>query len=265
VEQVAPEQNNGRRERGSSGSDVDNDAGSDVLVDVGGLENENAVDPLSTLQRMARALHLRDPNLESTLDAVTTIAADTISGAQYASVSLVDRGRFLQRTASDSAVRPLGEFQRVQSIGPCYDASTEQEVIRVDDTKIEDRWGDYAAQAVAAGVLSMLCIPLWVDTQHLGALTLYATRVFAFEHTDERLASVFASYAALALADARRAENLQTALGNRDVIGQGKGILMERHRITADAAFQMLAEASQRLNRKLYVVADELVNTGALP
>ena len=38
------------------------------------------------------------------------------------------------------------------------------------------------------------------------------------------------------LADALRAEQMRAAVVNRD-LGQAKGILMERHRITADAAF----------------------------
>jgi AmiR/NasT family two-component response regulator len=31
--------------------------------------------------------------------------------------------------------------------------------------------------------------------------------------------------------------DLHTALGSRDIIGQAKGILMERHRVAAEAAF----------------------------
>ena len=46
-------------------------------------------------------------------------------------------------------------------------------------------------------------------------------------------------------------DQLQTALANRDVIGQAKGILVERHRITADAAFGYLSRASQEVNMKL--------------
>jgi len=39
---------------------------------------------------------------------------------------------------------------------------------------------------------------------------------------------------------------------------------MERHRITADAAFALLAEASQHTNVKLTEVAAHLVETGEL-
>ena len=55
---------------------------------------------------------------------------------------------------------------------------------------------------------------------------------------------------------------LHDALSSRDVIGQAKGILMERLRITPDDAFDALRRASQRLNLKLREIAHNLVETG---
>ena len=75
---------------------------------------------------------------------------------------------------------------------------------------------------------------------------------------------LFATLAAIALAEAQRTDQLHTALDNRDVIGQAKGILMERHRITADVAFGYLSQASQSVNSKLAAVARHLVETGEL-
>ncbi|WP_415975915.1 ANTAR domain-containing protein [Rhodococcus sp. 077-4] len=48
---------------------------------------------------------------------------------------------------------------------------------------------------------------------------------------------------------------VQQALDNRAPIEQAKGILMAEHRIGPEAAFDMLAEQSQRSNRKLREVA----------
>ena len=53
-------------------------------------------------------------------------------------------------------------------------------------------------------------------------------------------------------------------MGNRDVIGQAKGILMERHRLTAEQAFGVLARVSQERNRKLVDIARELADTGSV-
>lgn len=55
---------------------------------------------------------------------------------------------------------------------------------------------------------------------------------------------------------------LGQAVVSRTVIGQAQGILMERHKITADQAFDRLKDGSQHLNRKLRDIAATLVATG---
>ena len=58
--------------------------------------------------------------------------------------------------------------------------------------------------------------------------------------------------------------NLQGAFGRRALIEQAKGILMARHAIDADAAFQMLRAHSQHTGRKLGDVAAAIVDSYAL-
>ena len=56
-----------------------------------------------------------------------------------------------------------------------------------------------------------------------------------------------------------RADHLEIALDSRGVIGMAMGILMHAQNIDPDAAFAVLRRASQNQNRKLRVVASELV------
>ncbi len=58
--------------------------------------------------------------------------------------------------------------------------------------------------------------------------------------------------------------NLQGAFGRRAVIEQAKGILMARHSINADKAFEMLREHSQHNGRKLADVAAAVVDSHEL-
>ena len=55
--------------------------------------------------------------------------------------------------------------------------------------------------------------------------------------------------------------NLQGAFGRRAVIEQAKGILMARHSISADRAFEMLREHSQHNGFKLADVAAAIVDS----
>ncbi|MCU1451107.1 MAG: uncharacterized protein JWP02_3277 [Acidimicrobiales bacterium] len=60
-------------------------------------------------------------------------------------------------------------------------------------------------------------------------------------------------------------DGLEEALLSRDVIGQAKGILMERLRLTPDQAFEHLRLASQHSNRKLRDLAAHVAETGQWP
>jgi signal transduction histidine kinase/DNA-binding response OmpR family regulator len=61
------------------------------------------------------------------------------------------------------------------------------------------------------------------------------------------------------------AANLRRALSSNRQIGAAIGILMQRRKITSDQSFALLRSASQRMNRKLRDIADEVVLTGTLP
>ena len=63
----------------------------------------------------------------------------------------------------------------------------------------------------------------------------------------------------------RRAANFQAALSSRETIGSAIGILMEREKISSDAAFTILSRASQHLHIKLREVARDLIDTGEKP
>ena len=63
----------------------------------------------------------------------------------------------------------------------------------------------------------------------------------------------------------RDLENLRRAIATRGCIGQAQGILMERERITAEQAFDLLRKASQRMNVRLAAIAESVVRTGEAP
>jgi GAF domain-containing protein len=128
----------------------------------------------------------------------------------------------------------------------------------------EQRWPRFSARAAGLGVGSMLSIQLYVRGEDLGALNLYHDRAGGFDDESEHIGLLLASHAGVALAAAQRQESLRAAVDTRDLIGQAKGILMERHKITADRAFALLVQVSQASGRKLRDVADHLVSSGEL-
>ena len=55
-------------------------------------------------------------------------------------------------------------------------------------------------------------------------------------------------------------QDLEGAFGRRALTERAKGILMERHGVDDDAAFEMLREHSRTSNRKLLDVASAVVD-----
>jgi GAF domain-containing protein len=217
-----------------------------------------------SLDILARALHVKNAELEPALQAIVSAAVTTMSPAQHAGLITVSRGTLVPQATTGRPPELLDQLQQKLGGGPCIDAAQQQTPIHIADMHDESRWPDFAAEAESLGVRSMLCVPLRVHEQCLGTLSLYSDRATAFTGHDERVTTLFATLAAIALAEAQRTDQLHTALANRDVIGQAKGILMERHRITADVAFGYLSRASQDVNMKLTAVARHLVETGEL-
>ncbi|MBW0117211.1 GAF and ANTAR domain-containing protein [Pseudonocardia abyssalis] len=220
----------------------------------------------SVADHIARGLRVEHADLPSALGAIIDIAVATVPGTTCAGIIVADTDRHLTPMATAGSIPlELDELQGHLGHGPCLTAARKQVVVHIEDMATDHRWPDFRGGARDLGVASMLCLPLHIDARCLGALSLYATSAGAFDHRAELVAQVLATQAVLTLAERLRTDQLRAALDRRDVIGQAKGILMERHRITADAAFARLSAASQSVNRKLVVVAEQLVSTGALP
>jgi GAF domain-containing protein len=216
------------------------------------------------LSDLARSLH-DEKGVEGTLDAIVRSAADTVPGAEEASISEVCRRRAVRTAAAtDPLARAVDLAQYETGQGPCLDSLYEQQTLRLSDICGEPRWPDFCARAGELGVRSMLAVQLYVEGDNLGALNLHSRRVDAFSDESEQVALMFAAHAAVAMAGARRQEQMCTAVDSRDLIGQAKGILIERYKISSLEAFRLLTVTSQTTNTKLYDVAEFLVRTGVL-
>ena len=214
---------------------------------------------------LARSLHVEDARLEPTLKAITAHAAAAHPAAQDAGLILLIGGKLIPQATTGRAPQLLDMKQQETGRGPCIEAAREQTLLCVNDLQRDPRWPDFSAEARACGVNSMLCAPLWVNERTLGTLSLYAAQSAAFGEHDKRIIELFATLAALALAEAQRTDHLRAALINRDVIGQAKGILMARFDIDADAAFRTLKRVSQDQNKKLHEIARQVAETRELP
>jgi GAF domain-containing protein len=216
---------------------------------------------------VARAL-AAEQTVEETLARVVQVAVAIIPGCHHAGVTVVRRGRPETSAATDEVPATVDAIQYQTGQGPCLSAITEHAVFRTVDLARDDRWPAFAGPAVErTGIRSVLAYRLFAEEDTLGALNLYSRELGAFDDAAVAVGTILAAHAALAFARAREREQitgLEQALSSNRTIAMAIGILMATHRITDGQAFDLLRVASQRSNRRLREIAEEVVRTGEL-
>jgi GAF domain-containing protein len=220
--------------------------------------------PADGLVALARSL-AAEADLASVLSRVVEAAVTQIEGAEHAGITALSHRAASTPVASDPLVLAVDELQYSTGEGPCLSAAADHEaVVVVDDLTTDARWPVFSASAHSHGIRSMLSFHLYTDRDALGGLNLYSRSPHAFTPESVDAGVLLAAHSAVAIAAATTRTDFLAVLESRDVIGQAKGILMERRKITSTAAFDLLITASSHSNRKLRDVAAELIETGVL-
>jgi ANTAR domain len=199
------------------------------------------------------------------------LVARTVPGCSGATATLweVDEVVATAATHPDLAALPEGQFARGH--GPVIDALRSGEPSVIPDTLHGDRWLEFNAASLAAGVRSSTTIAHQYGSMSL-TLSLYGVRPNAFEPDQLPLATLLAAFGAATMAGAaehvsvqRNAAQLREAIGSRTVVDQAKGILMQLLGCDGDEAFARLRRISQTQHVKLTDVARQVIETRADP
>jgi GAF domain-containing protein len=232
-------------------------------------DSQSPLDPADAFGQLSR-IKLGETDLKGVLEQVAQLAKRTVPGADEVSVTLINGNDARTAAYTGKLALSLDECQYGHGHGPCLDASASRATLSLPDMATEDRWPDWAAQALEVGVNSSLSIGLPLHEQVSAALNVYATKPDAFDNDAIILGQTFAGYAAVALTNAHLydvqaslAQQMQAAMQSRAVIEQAKGIIMGSRHCTAEAAFAILTRVSQDTNRKLRDVAAALVANAA--
>ncbi|WP_240619335.1 GAF and ANTAR domain-containing protein [Blastococcus sp. TF02-8] len=216
-------------------------------------------------------LSFAEHSLESVLGKVTELATRVLPGRPLASVTILTEGRPATVAGSEQLAVELDELQYRLGAGPCLQAASTGRPAGIPDTGTDPDWPEFAAAAASRGVGSVFSYPLPAQELVSGGLNVYSRHAGAADERTRSLVSRLAAYAVGPVSNVylyetavERADHLEAALRSRAVIDQAKGILMERFKVTADQAFQVLARLSMERNVKLRDVATQVVHTGDL-
>ncbi|AOS95119.2 ANTAR domain protein [Mycobacterium intracellulare subsp. chimaera] len=236
-------------------------------------------DPLTTPKDDAAAKNIRaamaelatnfatHTDLIPILEAVTAQAVQLISAVDIAGILLIDGERHQALASTAPLAAELGIAQLDLREGPCLDAISNQPLVHCADFARDSRWSRFAAAALTADIHSMMSFHLYSHPKThgelggRGALNLFSRKANSFTLADQAVGAMLATHAATALIAANKQIQFDSALASRDVLGQAKGILMERFKVDAVRAFEMMAKLSQDTNTPVRVIAQRIVET----
>jgi hypothetical protein len=212
------------------------------------------------------AAFVRTARKRDTLDAATVLseltagAVELMPSVEHASITLAHNDNVTTQSSTGPFPTELDKLHQECGTGPFLSTAGNGDIVRVDDVERDIRWPQYSRAVVErTPIRSILSLALDTDAPGRGALNLYAEKPNAFDVGITDTALIYASYAAMAWLLARRDDQFHRAIASRDIIGQAKGIVMERYAVDADEAFALLARLSQSSNMPLAQVATGLV------
>ena len=201
------------------------------------------------------------------LERVVQRASMLVPAAAMISVTLREaNGDFHTPVETDPLATKADHIQYETGEGPCVEATapTSSGFTESRDLAHDDRYPRFGPRVVDLGPTAVFSTGMFPggDPPRLGALNYYFRDAHDLGQVDRDAALLLAAHAAVALRAAKgleaqqlRSAQLTEALQSRDVIGQAKGILMERRGVSADEAFGILRKASQNLNIKVHDIA----------
>lgn len=191
---------------------------------------------------------------------VTMAAMDLIPAVAAADVlHIASKDDFYSLGATSELAEKVSRIQQEVGEGPCLEAASNDCIARSADLRREPRWPAFSDAAVAMGIASVMSFQLYTHDKRRAALNLYGTRPDSFGDDDEAIAGMLATQAANAFIAQDKEVQFRSALASRDIIGQAKGMLMERFDIDAVQAFDLLTRLSQKTNTRVVDLAADIV------
>lgn len=237
-----------------------------ILPDLSAINGTPSHQQLEALTRLCR-LGADGSDLRSTLGQVVRLCLQAVAEASDASLLV---GNPLEPTltlASSAAAQHLDGLQHARAGGPSFDAYRTRRPVALDAQAVSEHQG-LAGDPQAAGVRSLLAVPLLADELPTGVLTLYSDAglsVASLACLRQVMPFVEAAQSLIRDTNAheemlRTQQQLEVALTSRAVIDQAKGMIMVTLKCDADQAFAHLVRMSSTRHEKVRDVAQGMVD-----
>jgi GAF domain-containing protein len=226
--------------------------------------------PIDPARLATRIGERHDVDLEDGMGATlqqVVMAARALFGADGASLMLADAdGALHWASASDQQSQLVAEDQERLGMGLCQAALSRRMTVSVADAGAGPDPDESRSVLRGAGFQAAISVPIELRDGPVGCLDLYWVGARDWDDSEVDGLRAYAGIVANLLGSAAAAHlkgrvvaQLQNALAHGAVIEQAKGVLMERERLDAAAAFERLRAAARSSNRKVVDVARGLL------
>ena len=213
-----------------------------------------------------QSLLLATPGIEKFVAGVAAGAAAHIAPRTHVGITLRRTGHAACVGYDDPRAARCDEAEYLAGEGPCLTAMDEGELVLVRDVEGEDRFPSWRGAVAEQGFRSGAGVPAAVAEGVDVAVDLYSEQPDAWSPEALDRAAVYADEVAralrLCLRTAERAQindDLRAALASRAIVDQARGIVMARHRCSAEEASEILLAAAHEQGLPLTDVATALV------
>ena len=187
---------------------------------------------------------VRGAGMEEMLTKLTSASVALVPRAEFARISLIGNGHLRSIAATSESIALLDGAQRAAGQGPCLDAVRTQKPICCSD------YDRRPMAAIRARGHDRRCAPrLVLPMGHAWRLRCdvdpFRISTWGVRKRAAAIATMLANHAAIALFTAEHERQFRAALATRDIIGQAKGMVMERFDVDSARAFAMLKTISQ--------------------
>ncbi len=209
---------------------------------------------------------LDDFDVVELLTGLTERCAELLD-VEAAGILLADPLRQLRLLAATSEqAREIELFQLLADDGPCLDCYATGQRVSVADLRREgDRWPQFVPAAIGVGFASVHALPMRAAGTILGALGLFGTRPGELTEADLLVGQTLTHIACVAILQEHPPTpltvipQLRSALANRVVVEQAKGLLRETLDVSVEEAFALLRTYARASGEHLTTVARRLM------
>ena len=198
-------------------------------------------------------------DVPAALDRLASFAQRSVHSVLRCSVVLIGDGAPLTHAASGPAGQAFDDLQYATGDGPGLEAARTRALVTAQDLPSDPRWPQLADCALEQGVHSVASIPLEVQRESVGALSLFLGRPQAVDPDLLLTAMAIVGQAEVLLGEVQRRDGQRAGAA----VDQAVGVIIAQRGCGVREAYDVLRDTAQRLGMDRQVVAERLIAAAA--